>query len=137
MQIPSPLSSGCPIARSVASESAPTTSAREMLIPSELMSPAGSFSVVTVTQRLLEAIEREERAVLFTVIEGEPHGAHMLVVEGGERVGDGLPDEVAGQADQLIREEHARIVRAILWRLTMLKLREGNPAFLAANGFGD
>ena len=27
--------------------------------------------------------------------------------------------------------------RAILWRLTMMKLREGNPAFLAANGFGD
>jgi aminoglycoside phosphotransferase (APT) family kinase protein len=26
---------------------------------------------------------------------------------------------------------------AILWRLTMAKLREGNPAFLAANGFGD
>ncbi|MGH8735124.1 MAG: hypothetical protein ACREVB_15680, partial [Burkholderiales bacterium] len=27
--------------------------------------------------------------------------------------------------------------RAILWRLTMLKLREGNPGFLAANGFGE
>jgi aminoglycoside phosphotransferase (APT) family kinase protein len=27
--------------------------------------------------------------------------------------------------------------RAILWRLTILKLREGNPGFLAANGFGE
>jgi aminoglycoside phosphotransferase (APT) family kinase protein len=27
--------------------------------------------------------------------------------------------------------------RAILWRLTMMKLREGNPQFLAANGFGE
>jgi hypothetical protein len=27
--------------------------------------------------------------------------------------------------------------RAILWRLTMMKLREGNPHFLAANGFGE
>jgi hypothetical protein len=27
--------------------------------------------------------------------------------------------------------------RAILWRLTMMKLREGNPQFLVANGFGD
>ena len=26
--------------------------------------------------------------------------------------------------------------RAILWRLTILKLREGNPGFLARNGFG-
>jgi hypothetical protein len=28
-----------------------------------------------------------------------------------------------------------RAARAILWRLTLLKLREGNPGFLAANGF--
>jgi aminoglycoside phosphotransferase (APT) family kinase protein len=30
-----------------------------------------------------------------------------------------------------------RAARAILWRLTILKLREGNPGFLAANGFGE
>ena len=30
-----------------------------------------------------------------------------------------------------------RIARAILWRLTILKLREGNPGFLAENGFGE
>ena len=35
------------------------------------------------TARLLKAIEAEERAVLFTVIEGEPLGAHVLVLEGG------------------------------------------------------
>jgi xanthine dehydrogenase accessory factor len=81
-----------------------------MLIPAELMSPPGSFPAVTVTQRLLEAIERQERAVLFTLIEGEPAGAHMLVLEGGERIGDGLPDEVVSQADQLIREHRNRIV---------------------------
>ncbi len=34
-------------------------------------------------------------------------------------------------------ETRARAARAILWRLTMLKLREGNPLFLAANGFGE
>jgi hypothetical protein len=27
--------------------------------------------------------------------------------------------------------------RAILWRSTMMKLREGNPHFLAENGFGE
>ncbi|HEV2336233.1 MAG TPA: phosphotransferase [Stellaceae bacterium] len=30
-----------------------------------------------------------------------------------------------------------RAAHAILWRLTMMKLREGNPQFLAANGFGE
>jgi len=30
-----------------------------------------------------------------------------------------------------------RAARAILWRLTILKLREGNPQFLAENGFGE
>jgi len=34
-------------------------------------------------------------------------------------------------------EPRARAARAILWHLTMLKLREANPGFLAANGFGD
>ena len=58
---------------------------------------------MTVTERLLEAIEREERAVLFTVIEGEGLGAHLLVLEGGERHGDGVPEEIAGRADELIR----------------------------------
>src|SRR5581483_9405519 len=56
-----------------------------------------------VTKRLLETIEREERAVLFTAIEGEAAGAHMLVLESGERVGDGIPEELAGQAAELIR----------------------------------
>jgi len=30
-----------------------------------------------------------------------------------------------------------RAARAILWRLTILKLREANPEFLAGNGFGE
>ena len=34
-------------------------------------------------------------------------------------------------------EPRAKEARAILWRLTMAKLREGNPQFLADNGFGD
>ena len=31
----------------------------------------------------------------------------------------------------------AAAARAILWRLTICKLREGNPHYLTANGFGD
>lgn len=62
------------------------------------------------TKRLLEAIERQERAVLFTVIEGDGLGAHALVLEGGERHGVGIPEEVIAQADQLIREHTNRIL---------------------------
>jgi hypothetical protein len=34
-------------------------------------------------------------------------------------------------------EARVRAARAILWRLTILKLSEGNPQFLAENGFGE
>jgi hypothetical protein len=34
-------------------------------------------------------------------------------------------------------EKRGRAARAILWELTMMKLREGNPLFLAENGFGE
>jgi len=34
-------------------------------------------------------------------------------------------------------ESRGRKARAILWRLTILKLSEGNPGFLAENGFGE
>jgi xanthine dehydrogenase accessory factor len=62
------------------------------------------------TERLLQAIERQERAVLFTIIEGDGLGAHALVLEGGERHGDGVPEEALGQADRLIREHTNRIL---------------------------
>src|SRR5262245_44170487 len=63
-----------------------------------------------VFERLTRAIERDERAVLFTVIEGEPLGAHMLVIEDGERIGDDLPGELAEQAGELIRGHRNQIV---------------------------
>ncbi len=67
---------------------------------------------MSVTERLLQAIEREERAVLFTVIEGEAVGAHALVLEGGERVGGGVPEELLEQAETLIREHRNRVLEA-------------------------
>ena len=57
--------------------------------------------------RLLELERRGERAVLFTVVEGEPLGAKLLVVEGGETSGDG-PAELAEHADALIRAGRSR-----------------------------
>jgi xanthine dehydrogenase accessory factor len=67
---------------------------------------------VTIFERLSQAIEREERAVLLTLIDGEPVGAHVLVVENGERYGHGVPDEIVAQAGELIRGHRNQIVEA-------------------------
>jgi xanthine dehydrogenase accessory factor len=55
-----------------------------------------------VIQRLLDLQREGGRAVLFTVIEGDGLGSKLLVVEGGETVGDACA-ELAGHADELIR----------------------------------
>jgi xanthine dehydrogenase accessory factor len=55
-----------------------------------------------VIQRLLDLQRDGGRAVLFTVIAGDGLGSKLLVVEGGERLGDG-PPELAEHADELIR----------------------------------
>jgi xanthine dehydrogenase accessory factor len=55
-----------------------------------------------VIDRLLEVQREGGRAVVMTVIEGDGLGAKLLVVEGGETVGDG-PPELAQHADELIR----------------------------------
>jgi xanthine dehydrogenase accessory factor len=63
-----------------------------------------------VFERVAEAIEREERAVLFTVVEGEPLGAHLLVLESGERVGDEELAALANEAEELIRGHRNQIL---------------------------
>jgi xanthine dehydrogenase accessory factor len=63
-----------------------------------------------IFERLTQAIEREERAVLFTVIEGAGVGRHALVLEGGERLGADLPDGLVERADELIRGHRNEIV---------------------------
>jgi len=57
---------------------------------------------VTLFERLKEVVEHEQRAALFTVLEGPELGAKLLVLESGETVGDG-PAELAGRAPALIR----------------------------------
>ena len=52
--------------------------------------------------RLLEVQRAGGRAVVLTVIEGDGLGSKLLVIEGGETVGDG-PLELAEHADELIR----------------------------------
>ena len=47
---------------------------------------------MSLADRVLEVAESDERAVLFTVVEGERAGAKLLVlVDSGESVGDALP----------------------------------------------
>jgi xanthine dehydrogenase accessory factor len=60
-----------------------------------------------LTARVAEAVEREERAVLFTVVDGEPLGAQLLALENGERVGTG-PAELAAHSDDVLRGGHNR-----------------------------
>ena len=63
--------------------------------------------------RLLERLAvlraSEERGILFTAVEGDDVGTKVLVLESGERVGDGLDDAVA-QFDELIRRGRNRLL---------------------------
>jgi xanthine dehydrogenase accessory factor len=67
---------------------------------------------MSLFERLRQAVERDERAVLFTVIEGEPLGAHVLALEGGERHGSGVPEELVAQAEELIRGHRSQVLEA-------------------------
>ena len=60
---------------------------------------------MSLYERLRLAIEREERCVLLTVVEGEPLGAKLLVLPGGETVGE-APAELAELAGQRGLVEH-------------------------------
>ena len=73
--------------------------------------------------RLLEILATEERAVLLTVVEGEPLGVELLVTEAGERFGEG-PEELAGQVDDLLRGG----------RNQLLELGEGRKVFAEVYG---
>ena len=53
-------------------------------------------------ERLLRLQREGGRGVVLTVVEGEALGSKLLVVEGGETLGDG-PPELAEHADELIR----------------------------------
>jgi xanthine dehydrogenase accessory factor len=72
-----------------------------------------------VIERLTELARSGERGVLFTVVEGDGAGGKLLVVEGGEQLGDGVPDEAVGQFDELIRGGRNRL----------LELADGSKVF--------
>ena len=60
-------------------------------------------------ERLAELHASESRGILFTAVEGEGVGTKVLVLESGERVGDGLEEAVA-QFDELIRRGRNRLL---------------------------
>ena len=61
-------------------------------------------------ERLAELARAGQRAVLFTVVEGPGAGAKRLVVEGGEQLGDGVPQEALGQFDEILRRGRNQLV---------------------------
>jgi xanthine dehydrogenase accessory factor len=63
---------------------------------------------MTLYERLRLAIEREERAVLVTVVEGEPIGAKTLVV-GDEVIGDGPAELADGARTGLVEHEGRKV----------------------------
>jgi xanthine dehydrogenase accessory factor len=70
--------------------------------------------------RLAQIVEREERAVLFTVVEGNQLGAQLLRTESGERLGEG-PDE---RFDEVLRGG----------RNVLLELESGQKVFAEVYG---
>jgi xanthine dehydrogenase accessory factor len=76
-----------------------------------------------LVERLLRVMETQERAVLFTVVEGEPLGAELLVTEAGETLGNG-PEELVGRVDDLLRRG----------RNTLVDLDDGAKAFAEIYG---
>jgi xanthine dehydrogenase accessory factor len=60
-------------------------------------------------ERLLAAAEREEPAVLYEVVSGEPLGAKVLAFEGGEALGDGFGEPPVG-VDELLRGGRSTLV---------------------------
>jgi xanthine dehydrogenase accessory factor len=65
---------------------------------------------VTLLHRLAELRDSGARGVLFTVVEGDGVGAKALVLEAGERIGDGVPDEAVDQFDEIVRRGRNRLL---------------------------
>jgi xanthine dehydrogenase accessory factor len=74
---------------------------------------------MSVIHRLAELRVSGERGILFTAVEGDAAGTKVLVLESGERIGDGLEEAVA-QFDELIRRA----------RNTLLTLDDGSKVFV-------
>jgi xanthine dehydrogenase accessory factor len=64
---------------------------------------------VSLVERLAALAASGERGVVLTVVEGEGAGSKLLVLESGERVGEG-PEEAAAVAAEVIRRGRNRLL---------------------------
>jgi xanthine dehydrogenase accessory factor len=62
-----------------------------------------------LVHRLAELRESEERGILFTAVDGDEAGTKVLVLESGERIGEGL-DEAVARFDELVRGGRNRLL---------------------------
>ena len=69
---------------------------------------------MTLVHRLAELRAARGRGVLFTVVEGSGVGAKALVVEGGETIGDGVPEQALRQFHELVRRGRNRLAHRSL-----------------------
>ncbi|HEX2504965.1 MAG TPA: XdhC family protein [Gaiellaceae bacterium] len=74
-------------------------------------------------ERLKRVVETDERAVLFSVVEGSGLGAELLVTESGERIGEG-PEEAVARFDEVLRAGRNRL----------LELEDGRNVFAEVFG---
>lgn len=85
--------------------------------------PCGGEIDVFLTEESAPHFPRErcetERAVEFTVVEGDAIGAKLLVFESGERIGNGVPEEALAQLDEVLRRGRNRL----------LELADGSKVF--------
>jgi xanthine dehydrogenase accessory factor len=58
---------------------------------------------VSLLARLASLRDAGDRGVLFTVVEGAATGAKLLVLESGETLGSGVPEEASAQFDEIVR----------------------------------
>jgi xanthine dehydrogenase accessory factor len=65
---------------------------------------------VSLLGRLARLRASGERGVLFTVVEGTSAGAKVLVVEGAETIGEGVPAAALGEFDDLVRKGRNRLL---------------------------
>ena len=65
---------------------------------------------MSLLHRLAELRASGERGVLFTVVEGDGVGGKELVLETGERLGGGVPEEATGQFDELVRRGRNKLL---------------------------
>jgi xanthine dehydrogenase accessory factor len=74
-------------------------------------------------ERLKRVVETDERAVLFSVVEGSGLGSELLVTESGERIGEG-PEEAVARFDEVLRAGRNRL----------LELEDGRKLFAEVFG---